>query len=194
MYPELGYARKSALGPEDSEAEVAETNATTIRLTEEDRSNADSIIDAGAATNISEAIRVALAEYARTVPRMKAIERRLGEAVRRTAPREIDLLPGGGMINVVIPKDKERGIQRVLARVLTAEGQTVVGAPLDWSVEPLNLAKVVVNADGTWLESLREGEGTLRVQSGQLERVSLISVWKDHPELSLHVPDYRLNG
>jgi hypothetical protein len=83
--------------------------------------------------------------------------------VRRTAPREIDLLPGGGTINVVIPKDKDRGIQRVLARVLTAEGQTVVGAPVDWSVEPSNLAEVFTNADGTLLESLREGEGTLRV-------------------------------
>lgn len=173
---------------------MAETNATTIRLTEEDRANADTIIGSGAATNISEAIRVALAEYARTAPRMKAIARRLGEAVRRTAPREIDLLPGGGMINVVIPRDKERGIQRVLARVLTAEGQTVAGAPLEWSVEPSSLAKVVVNADGTWLESVREGEGTLRVRSGQLEKFSLIYVWKDHPELGLHVPDYRLNG
>src|SRR6266511_3909943 len=164
---------------------MVETNATTIRLTDEDRANAEAIIRAGAATNISEAIRVALAEYARTAPHMKAIERRLGEAVRRSAPREIDLLPGGGMINVVIPKDKERGVQRVLARVLTAEGQTVAGAPLDWSVEPSSLAKVVVNSGGTWLESLREGEGTLRVRSGQLEKVSLIYVWKDHPELSL---------
>jgi Arc/MetJ-type ribon-helix-helix transcriptional regulator len=174
---------------------VTETSATTIRLTEEDRSNADAIIGSGAATNISEAIRVALAEYARTAPRMKAIERRLGEAVRRTAPREIELLPGGGRIDVVIPKDQTRGVQRVLARVLTAEGQSVADATLEWRVEPSNLAKVVVDGKGTtWLESLREGEGTLHVRSGQLEKISLIDVWKDHPELSLPVRDYRLNG
>lgn len=173
---------------------MVETNATTIRLTDEDRANADAIIAAGAATNISEAIRVALAEYARTAPRMKAIERRLAESVRRSAPREIELLPSGGRINVVIPAGKDKGAQRVLARVLTSEGQTVVGAPLDWAVEPPSLAKVVVGPDGTWLESLREGEGLLRVRSGQLEKIALIDVWKDHPELSVPVHDYRLNG
>jgi Arc/MetJ-type ribon-helix-helix transcriptional regulator len=173
---------------------LAETNATTIRLTDEDRANADAIIGAGAATNISEAIRVALAEYARTAPRMKAIERRLAESVRRTAPREVELLPGGGTINVIIPKDKEQGVQRVLARVLTAEGQALVGAPLEWSVEPPNLAKVTVDEKGTWLRSLREGQGTLHVRSGQLEKISFIDVWKDHPELSIPVPDHRING
>jgi hypothetical protein len=173
---------------------MAETNATTIRLTGEDRANADVIIAAGAATNISEAIRVALAEYARTVPRMKAIERGIRDAVRRSAPCEIDLLPSGGRVNMVIPRGRERGTQRVLARVLTAEGKTIVGAPLEWTVEPPNLARVVTRPDGTWLESLREGEGTLHVRSGQLEKISFIDVWRDHPELSVPVPDHRLKG
>lgn len=173
---------------------MPETNATTIRLTEEDRTNAESIITAGAATNISEAIRVALAEYARTAPRMKAIERRLGESIRRTAPAEIDLLPGGGYINVIIPRGGKRGRQRIAARVLTAEGQAIVGAPLEWSVEPANLARVVTDGSFTWIESLREGEGTLHVRYGALERISLISVWEDHPELTVRLPDYRIKG
>lgn len=173
---------------------MAETNATTIRLTDEDRASADMIIAAGAATNISEAIRVALAEYARTAPRMKAIERRLGEAVRRTSPREIELLPGGGRINVIIPRGAKRGRQRILARVLTTEGQTIVNAPIEWSVEPSSLARVIADEKGTWLESLREGEGMLHVRSGQLEKISLIDVWQDHPELAIPVRDYRIKG
>jgi Arc/MetJ-type ribon-helix-helix transcriptional regulator len=173
---------------------MAETSATTIRLTDEDRVNAEAIIGAGAATNVSEAIRVALAEYARTVPRMKAIERRLGDAVRRTAPREIELLPGGGRINVIIPPGQKRGRQRVLARVLAADGRTIVNAPLEWQVEPESLARVFTDTDGTWLEGLREGEGTLRVRSRDLEKISLIDVWEDHPEMRLHWPDHRLKG
>ena len=46
---------------------MPETMQTTIRLTDEDRTNVDRIIASGAATNVSEAIRVALAEYAREV-------------------------------------------------------------------------------------------------------------------------------
>lgn len=42
-------------------APKTETVATTIRLTDEDRANSDRIISTGAATNLSEAIRVALA-------------------------------------------------------------------------------------------------------------------------------------
>lgn len=46
---------------------MVETVQTTIRLSDDDRKNVDKIIASGAATNVSEAIRVALAEYAREV-------------------------------------------------------------------------------------------------------------------------------
>jgi hypothetical protein len=46
---------------------MPETTQTTIRLTGEDRENIDKIISTGAATNVSEAIRVALADKAAQV-------------------------------------------------------------------------------------------------------------------------------
>src|SRR5205814_2649170 len=99
-----------------------------------------------------------------------------------------------GRIDVIIPRGGKRGRQRVLARVLTAEGQTIVGAPVEWSVEPASLGRIFAEGDTTWLEGVREGQGTLHVRSGQLEKISLIDVWEDHPELSLRVPDYRIKG
>ncbi len=54
--------------------------ATTIRLSDEDRANIDRIIATGAASNVSEAIRVALAQAAELGSRMAAIERKLGWA------------------------------------------------------------------------------------------------------------------
>lgn len=58
---------------------LGDDTKSTIRLSTDDRKNVDAIIASGAAANTAEAIRVALAEYARVVPRMRAIERRLGE-------------------------------------------------------------------------------------------------------------------
>ena len=55
-------------------------DATTIRLSDEDRANIDRIIATGAASNVSEAIRVALAQTAELGSRMAAIERKLGWA------------------------------------------------------------------------------------------------------------------
>jgi len=55
-------------------------DATTIRLSDEDRANIDRIIATGAASNTSEAIRVALAQTAELGSRMAAIERKLGWA------------------------------------------------------------------------------------------------------------------
>jgi Arc/MetJ-type ribon-helix-helix transcriptional regulator len=53
---------------------MPETVQMTVRLSDEDRKNVDEILATGAATNLAEAIRVALAEYARAVatpgPRM----------------------------------------------------------------------------------------------------------------------------
>lgn len=56
---------------------MAETEKTTIRLTNADKANIERIIATGAAGNVSEAIRVALAESANIMPRLAAIERRL---------------------------------------------------------------------------------------------------------------------
>lgn len=53
---------------------------TTVRLSEEDRANVDKIIASGAAQNTAEAIRVALAQAAQVIPRLRAIERALGIA------------------------------------------------------------------------------------------------------------------
>lgn len=58
---------------------MSEPVKTTIRLSDEDQANVEKIISSGAAQNISEAVRVALADFARTAPRMKAIERTLAE-------------------------------------------------------------------------------------------------------------------
>lgn len=153
--------------------------ATTIRLTEEDRANVQRIIGTGAAANTSEAIRVALAEYARRAPRLSAIERRLAEAevIRRTSPREIELLPGGGLINVVLG-DASAGRQRVLARVLSGSGQVVVGAALEWNIEPNNLARIAREGDSLFVEGLREGRGVLTVRSGELSAHAFLDVWR----------------
>lgn len=154
-------------------------SATTIRLTEEDRANVQRIIGTGAASNTSEAIRVALAEYARRAPRLSAIERRLAEAevVRLTAPREIELLPGGGQINVVLG-DTSTSRQRVLARVLAGSGQVVLGAPVEWTIEPKDLARVVRERGSLFVEGLREGTGVLTVRSGELSAHSFLDVWR----------------
>lgn len=58
---------------------MAEVKKSTVRLSDIDIANITKIIGSGAATNESEAIRVALAEFARVAPRMRAIERRLDE-------------------------------------------------------------------------------------------------------------------
>lgn len=55
-------------------------DATTIRLSDEDRANINRIVATGAASNVSEAIRVALAQTAELGSRMAAIERKLGWA------------------------------------------------------------------------------------------------------------------
>jgi Arc/MetJ-type ribon-helix-helix transcriptional regulator len=56
------------------------TEKSTIRLSAEDHANIAKIVQSGAASNISEAIRVALASYAdraAIAQRLEAIERRL---------------------------------------------------------------------------------------------------------------------
>ncbi len=153
--------------------------ATTIRLTDEDRINIQKIIKTGAASNTSEAIRVALAEYARSAPRLGAIERHLveAEANRRTRPTEIELLPGGGLINVILG-DSLGNRQRVLARVLAGSGQVILGAPLDWSIEPNDLAKIVQEGNSMFVEGLHEGTGVLTVRSGELSTHAFLDVWR----------------
>jgi Arc/MetJ-type ribon-helix-helix transcriptional regulator len=83
---------------------MVETSQSTIRLTDEDRTNVDKILASGAATNTSEAIRVALAEYARELdtpgPAMKkhsferlvalaAVDREKFPATKLEAEREL---------------------------------------------------------------------------------------------------------
>lgn len=59
---------------------MSEPVKTTIRLTDEDQENIAKIMASGAATNISEAVRVALRDAAQILPRLKAMERAIIEA------------------------------------------------------------------------------------------------------------------
>ena len=91
-----------------------ETVQTTVRLSKEDRENVAEIIASGAAQNTAETIRVALAEYARVVPRMRAIERRLDEI----PPNPM----GGYNLDQLLELVKTDGVERLASEELLRRG------------------------------------------------------------------------
>jgi Arc/MetJ-type ribon-helix-helix transcriptional regulator len=93
---------------------LGDDTKSTIRLGDDDRRNVDAIIASGAASNIAEAIRVALAEYARLVPRMRAIERR----VREIPPNPM----GGYAIEQLLELLKTDGVDRLASEELLRRG------------------------------------------------------------------------
>lgn len=95
-------------------ADLGEETKTTVRLSEEDRKNIDKIVASGAASNTAEAIRVALADAARTMPMLKAIERRL---------KEIPPNPMGGYaLEQLIELVKTDGVDRLAQEELLRRG------------------------------------------------------------------------
>ncbi len=93
---------------------LGDETKSTIRLSDDDRKNVDAIIASGAASNIAEAIRVALAEYARVVPRMRAIER----LVREIPPNPM----GGYAIEQLLELVKTDGVDRLASEELLRRG------------------------------------------------------------------------
>lgn len=76
----MTYTRQGGTMPPMGHEERGKAEKSTIRLSVEDHANIAKIVQSGAAANISEAIRVALASYAdraMIAQRLDAIERRL---------------------------------------------------------------------------------------------------------------------
>lgn len=93
---------------------MTEVKKSTVRLSDSDLTNIRQIVASGAAANDSEAIRVALAEYARVAPRMKAIERKLNEI----APNPM----GGYALPQLLTMVKTQGLDRLAAEELLRRG------------------------------------------------------------------------
>lgn len=128
----------------------------------------------GSAKTVSEAIRYALNLAATEHPRRLAVEARQADAVRDTEPVEIEMLPGGGLINVILG-DR----QRVLARVLARNGKAVLPAePISWRVDPPQLARVERQGDATFVIGLKEGKGVITAEAGRLSQHSFLDVWR----------------
>ena len=120
---------------------LGDDTKSTIRLSDDDRRNVDAIVVSGAASNTAEAIRVALAEYARFVPRMRAIERR----VREIPPNPM----GGYAIEQLLELLKTDGVDRLASEELLRRGYFPDGL-------------------GHWVEN--RPEITVRVRSAPIKR------------------------
>jgi Arc/MetJ-type ribon-helix-helix transcriptional regulator len=127
--------------PQEDAVPLGDDTKSTIRLGDDDRRNVEAIIASGAASNIAEAIRVALAEYARLVPRMRAIERRV---------REIPPNPMGGYeIEQLLDLLKTDGVDRLASEELLRRGYFPDGL-------------------GHWVEN--RPDATVRVPSAPIKR------------------------
>jgi hypothetical protein len=181
-----------------------------FRLTDEEIEALDRMVRVGVAKDRTDAVKKAiklspiglaletpegLDTIARTigdVGSLPAEARRrleLSEAARQVSPAEIEILPGGGLINVILG-DR----QRVLARVIAHNGKTLQGAVPKLKVEPPEIAQVLIERDGSFLQGRKEGKGVLTATYGDISAASFIDVWENHPEMTVRVPTPNIKG